>query len=421
MGLGFFLNLLRNPCYGNGFSAFLCSFVIFDADFKLNGCLMGYLANTFLLIAFIFSVNVYAECVDDDCKNGKGEYLWDEQLTMSSAHLDEDKKISKIASGSCGDPYKDMTIWNTIAEEEPNLFLYLGDNVYQTEEKNRPDLFELKEAYYRLANNSDFKSLRAKTPVLTIWDDHDYGLNDAGGDWPYKFNSQQLFYEAWAIKDEDPRLSRDGIYHSVLLGPSDKNVHIILLDTRFFRSPLKKTDQMGARYKERYVSDNDPKKTMLGQQQWEWLEEQLKVPARLRLIVSSIQIIANGHGWEAWRTLPNERQKLYQLITDSEATATVFLSGDRHSAAIYEEDENLPFTVTEVTSSSLNVPLTSFVKNIQDEPGPNRMGKPFYQANYGLIEIDWESNTVNLSIKNDSSKTVRSKRVHLGTLDYKAH
>ena len=340
---------------------------------------------------------------------------------MPSAHLDEDKKILKIAFGSCGDPYKDMTVWNTIAEEEPNLFLYLGDNVYQTEEKNLPELFELKEAYNRLANNSDFKSLRAKTPVLTIWDDHDYGLNDAGGDWPYKFNSQQLFYQAWAIKEEDPRLSRDGIYHSVLLGPPDKKVQIIMLDTRFFRSPLKKTDQMGARYKERYVPDNDPKKTMLGQQQWEWLEEQLKVPARLRLIVSSIQIIADGHGWEAWRTLPNERQKLYQLITESEATATVFLSGDRHSAAIYEEDENLPFTVTEVTSSSLNVPLTSFVKNIQDEPGPNRIGKPFYQANYGLIEIDWESNTVNLSIKSDSSKTVRSKTVHLDTLNHKPH
>ena len=160
---------------------------------------------------------------------------------------------------------------------------------------------------------------------------------------------------------------------------------------------------------------------MLGQQQWEWLEEQLKVPARLRLIVSSIQIIADGHGWEAWRTLPNERQKLYQLITDSGATPTVFLSGDRHSAAIYEEDENLPFTVTEVTSSSLNVPLTSFVKNIQVEPGPNRIGKPFYQANYGLIEIDWESNTVSLSIKSDSSKTVRNKTVHLDTLNHKAH
>ena len=347
--------------------------------------------------------------------------LWAEQIAMPSASLDKDKIISKIAFGSCGDPYKDMTIWNSIAQEQPNLFLYLGDNIYQTEEKNLSDLLELKKAYNRLANNSEFKSLRAKTPVLTIWDDHDYGLNDAGGDWPYKFNSQQLYYQAWDIKDEDPRLSRNGIYHSVLIGPADKKVQIIMLDTRFFRSPLKKTDQIGAPYKERYIPDDDPKKTMLGQEQWEWLEEQLNAPARLRLIVSSIQIIANGHGWEAWRTLPNERQKLYQLIADSDATDTVFLSGDRHSAAIYEENENLPFTVTEITSSSLNVPLSGFVKNIQDEPGPNRIGKPFYQANYGLIEIDWESNTANLSIKNISSTTVRSKTINLGSLEPKTH
>ena len=60
----------------------------------MNGRLMGYLANTFLLITFILSVNVYAACVDGDCKNVKGEDFWGEQFSMPSAHLDEDKKIS---------------------------------------------------------------------------------------------------------------------------------------------------------------------------------------------------------------------------------------------------------------------------------------------------------------------------------------
>ena len=81
----------------------------------------------------------------------------------------------------------------------------------------------------------------------------------------------------------------------MFIGPPDKKVQIIIRRTRalFFRSPLKKTDQMGAPYKERHVPDNEPKKTMLGEQQWDWLEEQMNVPLT---VDNLIQIIADGHG-----------------------------------------------------------------------------------------------------------------------------
>ena len=68
-----------------------------------------------------------------------------------------------------------------------------------------------------------------------------------------------------------------------------------MLDTRYFRSPLKPTDEMNARGKERWIPDEDPSKTMLGDAQWAWLENELKRPAELRLIVSSIQVLSEGH------------------------------------------------------------------------------------------------------------------------------
>ena len=280
--------------------------------------------------------------------------------------LDPSKEVRKIAFGSCGDPYKDMGIWNTIKQEEPDLFLYIGDNVYQIEEKNLPEMKELLDAHNQLAINPEFERLRSAIPILTTWDDHDFGLNDAGGDWPYKAKSQEIYYQAWDIKKNDPRRHRGGVYHSVMLGKQDKRLQIILLDTRYFRSPLLKTDQLGSPYKERYLQDHDNRKTMLGSEQWSWLKAQLSQPANLRLIVSSIQIIADGHGWESWRVLPKERQKLYQLIAETKSNGVLFLSGDRHSAAIYEETKNLPYAITEITSSSLNDPLSGFVKNIKD-------------------------------------------------------
>ena len=353
-----------------------------------------------LLIAFVVAFN----------------QLQAQQLPMSSMQLDTSQTVHKIAFGSCGDPYKNMDIWNSIKEEKPDVFLYIGDNVYQIEEKNLPELKELRDAYNMLAIKPAFKRFRSAVPILTTWDDHDFGLNDAGGDWPYKSQSQDIYYQAWDIQPSDPRRNRDGVYHSVILGKQDKKLQIILLDTRFFRSPFLKTDQFGAPYKERYLQDHDNQKTMLGSEQWSWLEEQLRQPANLRVIASSVQIIADGHGWEAWRALPKERQKLYQLITETKSDGVLFLSGDRHAAAIYEETKNLPYPITEVTSSSLNVPLTGIVKEIKDEPGPNRIGLPYYESNYGVLQVDWDNQTVKLSINDISSKAVRTKSINFREL-----
>ena len=193
--------------------------------------------------------------------------------------------------------------------------MYIGDNVYGDVRSNDPALPELKAAYMRLAQSKPFARLRAAAPMLTTWDDHDYGLNDAGSDYPYKEASQDLFNYVWAVPENDERRQRPGIYQSWMIGDEGRTIQLIMLDTRYYRSELKETDERGAPGKERYLPDGDPAKTMLGAAQWAWLADELKKPADLRLVVSSIQVLAEGHGWEAWRTLPSERQKLYDLIS----------------------------------------------------------------------------------------------------------
>lgn len=261
---------------------------------------------------------------------------------------------------------------------------------------------ELRAAYGKAANELGQRRLRAEVPVLATWDDHDYGRNDGGADFPYKHEAKALFLDHWGIAADDPRRSREGIYHAVTLGPEGQRVQVILLDTRTFRSPLLPTDQRDAPGKEHYLPDPDPAKTMLGEAQWAWLGKRLRDPAELRLIVSSIQVVAQGHGWERWGNLPRERRRLFELIAETGASGVILLSGDRHTGALYRLAEGVPYPLHEITSSGLNMVWTE-----NREPGPLRLGPVYGGENFGTIDVDWRRDEVTLAVRNLAGQIVR--------------
>ena len=312
--------------------------------------------------------------------------------------LDPRLPLERIAFGSCLDEEKTPPRWQTLLERDPQLFMMLGDNVYADSVGNRdvgPDLLEMRRAYATLGAEAGFRDLRSKVPLLAVWDDHDYGLNDGGEENPIKIEAKSIFADFFDVPADDPMRLREGTYRADVYGPAGRRVQIILLDTRYFRSPLKPTDQRNAPGKQRFVPDDDPNKTMLGEAQWRWLEEQLRQPAELRLIVSSIQVIAEGHGWEGWQTMPLELSRLTRLIKETKANGVIFLSGDRHRAAAYRRVEGTPYPFYELTSSSLN----AGVESRQPEIDPQRLGGRLYAGeNFGMVQIDWELGIVNLDI-----------------------
>jgi len=312
----------------------------------------------------------------------------------------EQQPLTRIAFGSCADQNHQQPIWSRIFAYDPDLFIFAGDNVYGDDRSGT--LSELQGAYARAAKIPAIRRLRATRPVLATWDDHDFGMNDAGRDFPNKWASQELFLTHWGVPEDDPRRRRNGVYHEVTFGPEGRRVQIILLDTRFFRSPLKATDDRGAVGKEHYMPDSDPSKTMLGEAQWAWLREQLLKPAELRLIVSSIQVLAQGHGYERWGNLPGERQKLLGLVTDTGATGVVFLSGDRHLGALYRLTSNVPYDLYEITSSGINRSYPS-----ADEPGPLRLGDVYRYENFGTVDINWSTGVVTLTVRDKAGRPVR--------------
>lgn len=314
-------------------------------------------------------------------------------------------EITRIAFGSCADQNKPQPVWAGVRATKPDLFLFLGDNVYG--DVSGPEMTELKDAYAVFGRNGDVAALRAETRVLATWDDHDYGRNDAGADFPFRSSAEALFLDFWDVPAGDPRRARDGIYFAETHGPPGRRVQVIMLDTRSFRSTLSRTGEREPKYR----PDPNPAKTMLGPAQWAWLESELRKPAELRLIVSSIQVAATAHGWERWGNLPRERARLYDLIARTRANAVVILSGDRHIGAIYVEREDVPYPIYEVTGSSFNLPWRG-----REEQDPNQIGAVVSDENFGTVDIDWQSRTVTLALRGLSGQVVRKQTIDLASL-----
>lgn len=302
--------------------------------------------------------------------------------------------LARIAFGSCAHQDVPQPIWDAVLAYRPDLFVFGGDNIYG--DASTADVAGLRRAYAKQRGVEGFARIRAATRIEAIWDDHDFGVNDGGADAPFKQQAKDAFLEFWDIPADDPRRARPGLYHARTYGPAGQRVQVILLDTRWFRSPLRPTDQRGAPGKERWVPDDDPAKTMLGPEQWAWLRERLLEPAELRLVVSGIQVVADGHGWERWGNLPRERQRLYDLVAETRAGGVIFLSGDRHLGAIYRETAAAPYPMVDITGSSINRPFPS-----AQEAGPNRLGEVYGFVNFGTLDIDWWERSVTLAVRDE--------------------
>ena len=311
---------------------------------------------------------------------------------------DEDQEINSfiMGFGSCLDEEKSQEIWKSLEKENLDTFFFMGDNVYGDTESGV--LTKMEDSYKQQERNLP-PWLKRLNP-LAIWDDHDYGLNDAGKDYPFKRESQELFLKFWKINKDDPRHQRDGIYFSEVKKFNDKDILIIGLDTRYFRSSLEGKSK-------NYLSTNDSKKTILGNDQWDWLTEELHRDVDLVILVSSIQILATNHGFEKWNNFPHERQRLLTLIKKSD-NKVVLVSGDRHKGGIYKQNN-----LYELTSSSLNKPLPVFFQGFfGKETDPLLIGEMQYVANYGVVTID-EMGLLKIFLKDKNGKILQAVKIEL--------
>jgi alkaline phosphatase D len=290
--------------------------------------------------------------------------------------------LSTIAFGSCAHQGKAQAFWDPILRSKPDLFIFAGDNIYS----DTHDMKLMRYKYGQLAAQPGFQRLQAACPLLATWDDHDFGLNDSGAEFPEKFESRRNFLDFWKVPTNSPRRSHAGVYDAAIFGPEGRRVQVILLDTRYFRGPLRclATRAPG---QGRYTANRDPEATLLGEEQWRWLAAQLRKPAELRLLISSIQLVARDHNWEKWMNFPRERPRLLRIIHDAKAGGVIVLSGDRHEAELSVlQSALLGYPLYDLTSSGLNMSY----QNPNFEPNRHRVGRTIVQeCNFGIVAIDW--------------------------------
>lgn len=311
--------------------------------------------------------------------------------------IDYGVQLEKVGFASCLDQSLPAPILKTLKNEKFDLLLMMGDNIYATLPETKP----IAEQYRRLLKNEDFVDLRMKVPMLAIWDDNDIGEKDAGGSSVEKEVARREFLNFWPyVKNSIPR-NQQALYHSKTIGPAHKDVQFILLDTRWDRSPLKKNPE-NADGRHPYIGNEDKDARVLSESQWQWLEKELQKPARVKILISSIQLIANGHGFEKWGNFPKEKSRLYDLIKRTQPRNFYVLSGDRHFASLSKTQIKGWGTLYEIASSSLNK-----AKNLSEED-PDYIVPIFPDNNYGVMRLDWKHSKIYFDIHNIEGKAVQS-------------
>jgi alkaline phosphatase D len=301
----------------------------------------------------------------------------------------------KFGLGSCLDQDREQSIWSSIKKEELDGFIFLGDNVYGDLPNGK--LLKMERAY-QIQKKRLPSWLIDEKEILAIWDDHDFGLNDGGGDYPYKKDAEKMFLNFWNIPQTDLRRNREGIYFKQTKEIEGTKVEIIGLDTRYFRSKLKGK-------KNAYEQNNDSKATILGQDQWAWLEESISNSiADVIVILSSIQILATNHPYEKWDNFPLERKRLLEILANaSKDKSIIAVTGDRHKSGIYQNKNFL-----EITASSLNKSASK-----GEETDPLLIGKTYPMKNYGLLNIEPSKNKITISIHDKNGQTLNSKTINI--------
>ncbi|MGB0714688.1 MAG: alkaline phosphatase D family protein [Phycisphaerae bacterium] len=301
----------------------------------------------------------------------------------------------KIAFGSCAKEREEQPIWLEIIATNPDLFLFIGDNQYadlwmkdgKMVMAPVEDISRIREAYAELGSKPGYQRLQRHCPIMATWDDHDFGANDGGRDYPLRKQSQQAFLDFFGFWDTAPIRQQEGIYQARTFERGGHAVQVIMLDTRYHRDTLERGKRPGAPGP--YIGTTDTSKTVLGEAQWKWLKKELLRPADVRIIASSIQVVADEHGFETWGNFPHERQRLYDLIDETNASGVLFVSGDRHLMEISRDtgrgaDMKVPYPMWDFTSSG----LTQRAQAVK-ERNSYRIGPVRRETNFGVVEIVW--------------------------------
>lgn len=301
-------------------------------------------------------------------------------LLLSIDTRAQDELVTKIAVLGCHNQGQPAPAIPYFSEKlQPDYSIWIGDNVYADTET---DPQHIQRQLVVLENKDGFKELRENSKFLVTWDDHDFGLNDAGKTYVFKEESKQIHRKFWQLEAKIPS-GQDGIYYAQMeKQPNGKTIQFIMLDGRFNRD------------------DPGPNADALGENQWKFLEAELKKPADLRFILCGYQVLLKKPTrWEAWIKLGKSRERLFNLIKSTKAENIVFVTGDQHYVEVLYSPSNVDYKTFEIMAAGIN-------KNEVPGIATNRAMKADKTIHSApLIEVHWTSDPFihfkNYDVEND--------------------
>lgn len=298
-----------------------------------------------------------------------------------------------IAFGSCNHQDAPNVFWKEIVKNSPNVWIWGGDIIYTDTE----DMVIMSKNYQKQKNKPEYDNFIKDIEVLGVWDDHDYGINDGGIEYPKKVEAQELFLDFIDVGKDDKRRQQEGVYFAKDYKMKKENIKIILLDTRYFRTALTQDTITKKRYKPNTYGEG----SMLGEKQWEWLTNQLQnSKGSFNVIVSSIQFLSFEHGYESWGNMPHEREKLVDIIKETNARNTIILSGDRHISEFSKKEiDSLSNPLIDFTSSGMTHSYIDFVS----EDNSFRVGEVVSEKSFGILKFDFKNYTVTMQMRGENN------------------
>ena len=287
----------------------------------------------------------------------------------------------RIAIGSCAfindaaydrpppePPYGgDYQIFQTIAHQQPDAMLWLGDNIYYRE----ADWLNEAAMRYRYAHGRalpEMRELLGATHHYAIWDDHDFGPDDSDRAYRNRETSLRIFKDYWANAvygtPETP-----GCFSRF----EWNDLEFFLLDDRYYRSPNR--------------SPTNPKKQMFGEAQIQWLMDALvSSNAPFKIVAGGNQMLNPIMPFEAFGKFPGEQKRIIDFIREARVPGVLFLSGDRHHTELIKRVEPGLYPLYDFTSSPLT--STPAAKHKTEEDNPARVPGTWVTGvrNFGLIE-----------------------------------
>lgn len=278
--------------------------------------------------------------------------------------------LSKFALGSCNSQYREQPLWEWIIKDDPQLWIWGGDNVYADTEQAQ----SIEEAYNLQNQVPGYKKLKENTPIIGTWDDHDYGQDNAGWELPFKRASQSFLLDFLEEPEKSPRRLQDGVYTSYEFGAPGKMAKVIILDNRFF------------------LNQPDSPDDVLGEEQWRWFEEQISnSDARVHFVVSGLSVFSYMiRRTEEWRDHPQAFERMKRLLRKHNPSGTVFLTGDKHFSSVFNRDGALEFMSSGLTHTVEGRMVRTYVSRFY----PNS----FFGLGYGLVEINWDKEPLEIAL-----------------------